>query len=172
MLVFFMKLILNILLVIGIAISSLAQTPKTELDVLTDNYNKAKERAVKPIDDKYKEELKKLLEKYSKQGNVVEVEKITPLLKDTIDIKSDDHLIIGSIFQTLSNTEFFFMDNGVGIRTQLGTKDAFHWKKIPNRLIQVTIDDGSRSYYFNILENIQFIGNTPTTVTASLIRLK
>jgi hypothetical protein len=135
MLICDMKIFITLLSALLLS-STMAQSGKSELEVLTDNYNKARERVVKPVDDKYKEELKRLLEKYSKQGNIKEVEKVAEKIK--YFTSSQESSISGTEWITEAGTTFVFKENGKGYR-KFGTESTqLEWKYIENDTFLIT----------------------------------
>lgn len=169
-----MKLILNILLVIGIAISGLSQTPKTELDLLKENYERAVERSTKTLTDQYKKELQKLLEKYSKRGDIKEVDRITSILKGFDATTS--YNIVGSEWISESGTTFRFRDGGKGRRYFGEDSTELSWRHIENGNILITTrksEDGPDVIiYMKLSGTTGLYGDTSDKMTSIITRIK
>lgn len=175
-----MKFILPIILMVCMTMNSLSQNSKTELDVLTENYVRARERVVKPVDDKYKEELKRLLEKYSKQGNIKEVEKIALLLKDSSDdsLSSLEKRLSDTIWKTAYGSEFQFKEHGAGIKTSSGVVTTFMWRVVDNNTLiefigRMNVDSPPVVEYIRVDDsNTAFIGKDKSNINSPLSRIK
>lgn len=169
-----MKFILNILLVISIAFSSLAQNPKTELDLLKVNYERAVERSTKTLTEQYKKELQKLLEKYSKKGDIKEVDRITSILKEFDDAAPFN--IIDSEWISESGTTFRFKDGGKG-RRYFGTDSTeLSWRYVENGNIVITTrkSDGGPIViiYMKLTNTTGLYGDTPDKMTSTITKIK
>jgi len=138
-----MKLILNILLILGMSNALIAQTVPTEIDVLEQNYKRAVERATKSLNEQYKKELYKLLEKYSKQGKIKEVEHITSLLRDTSPPSSSDSLE-KSEWKSITGTIWQFLSKGRGIKTNGNNQTPFTWRRVGD-IVEITGRDSLNS---------------------------
>ncbi len=116
----------------------------SDLDELQTRYNVAVERAVAPINKVYVDELRKLLERESKMGNLEEVAKITLELKNVIPQKegvirdnSDlEKLFVDKKWKTPFGTTLAFQKNGQGMKTTGADTSPFTWRIIEDNLVE------------------------------------
>jgi hypothetical protein len=167
-----MKLILNILLILGMSNALIAQTVPTEIEVLEQNYKRAVERATKSLNEQYKKELYKLLEKYSKQGNIKEVDKATELLKRLEP--NADIIIAGTEWISESGTTFIFKDGGKGRRQFGADSTELFWKTIENRIILITTKKSEQGPTVLLYMNptLGIYGDTPDKMTGAITKIK
>lgn len=137
-------------------VASLGQEPvKSDVDVLTENYTRAVERATKTITNTYQEELKKLLKKYSEKGDIKNVEKITDILKQyekpVVSINTKYiKLIEDHAWKTPYGSTFYFEKGGTGYKMTGSDRSTFMWKFIEDDIIEWT---GRRISSDNIINN-------------------
>lgn len=142
-----MKTLLLLLLSAGLATAS-------DLTDLQAKYNKASAKALEPVNAVYTGELQKLLEKYSKDGNIEEVAKITEELKK-FTVSTDTKVKTVSFLKKhwVSNiaSVFTFNKDGTGEKEYFGQKTPFTWKLISDNFLEVT--DTGKLRFFRFLDN-------------------
>jgi len=175
-----MKRILAFLMFPVLSLGQLEQ--KSEVDLLTDNYNKAVERSTVHLTNTYKTELQKLLEKYSKKGDVKEVEKITNLLKGFIKdenkiYSSLNKLIENKVWKTPYGSTFFFERDGQGYKLTGSDKSTFMWKFISDDMIEwtgrrISTDKIINNYIKIFKDGTAKIGPTKEDINVDFIQVK
>lgn len=119
------------------------------IDKLTDNYNKAIERAVKPINDTYQDELKKLLADYSKKGELDKVNKITTILNGISDkpiaAKKIESLFVDKTWRSNVGTVFVFSENGTGTKTYGPETIPLTWRIVDKGLVEISTRNTAKS---------------------------
>lgn len=105
------------------------QDKSSEVEVLTTNYEKAVERSTRSLTNTYKEELKKLLKKYSEKGDIKEVEKITNILKqyEATSPQNDKIDIIIGEWKSAFGTTWIFNKDKTGQKINKDNKTSFVW---------------------------------------------
>ena len=148
----------------------------SDLTDLQSKYNKAAAKALEPINKVYTEELQKLLQKYSKEGNLDEVTKITDELKKIntdSDKKPDTHLFVGRPWVSGASAEYVFFKDGKGQRSYFGTVTPFTWELLPNSTVKVngTMNSAPKVWFFSFknLREATF-GDIPTDINNPLGR--
>ena len=152
----------------------------SDLTDLQAKYNKASAKALEPINAVYITELQKLLEKYSKDGNIEEVAKIADELKKFVIMDEDikpvnniEKLFIDKKWRTPFGTTFWFQKNGQGMKTTGTDVSPFTWRILPNNIVEyngrVTSNDPIKTEYIKFLSKKEaYIGKELTKIEVPL----
>ena len=132
----------------------------SEFESLTANYDRAVERATKPLKLKYIEELKKLRQRLSERGDLSEAIKVENRLKElgAFELTLED-LLFSKKWRYFAGKKRFdvkFFKDGTAELVGVG-----NWKwKIENELTLVVIysDGNGITYQFRDLENLKATG--------------
>lgn len=114
-------------LILALPLANLAaQTLRSELEVLRENYNRAVERVVEPIRTTYEAELEKMLAQTTQSGDFEEAKKIAEELKTVRDtaqlakaFSKDDMMkfFVGKSWWSPARSEYHFNQDGTGYRS-------------------------------------------------------
>jgi hypothetical protein len=147
-----------LMLVFGLAVFGYAD----DLIDLKTKYETAVKKAVEPLNKVYEGELQKLLENYSKSGDLAKVEMIAETIKSikstNIETSAKNHvkndinerLFVGRSWYSTAGVEYHFDKNGAGYRKYQNKKVSFIWFKEP-KYIRATLGNGESDYYFSFV---------------------
>jgi hypothetical protein len=137
-----------------------------EISKLKESYEAAVERAVAPLKATYERELRKVLERQTKAGNLAaaneanaELEKLvgkisSPAAPDekSPPEKPKERYFVKHTWSTSGGTQFSFLDGGAAYRQYGDEKSALIWKIDEDGLVVATSSDpGSQICYFRFL---------------------
>jgi hypothetical protein len=147
---------------------------------LQQNYNKAVDKVVEPINKTYVFELQKLLEKSVKSGNLDEVASITEELKKFNIITSTstsssniERFFVNKKWKTPFGTTFWFQKNGQGMKTTGNDTSPFTWRIIENNIVEyngrVTSTEPIKTEYIRFLSKKEaYIGKSLDKINVTL----
>ena len=144
-----------------------------DLADLKTKYEAAVKKAIEPLNKVYENELQRLLEKYSKSGDLIKVEQITNELKqkNPDEKESKDDSFVSFLWKTPTGTIFSFEKNGTGHR-QYGTDVTFiKWQKIGKYIKATgkeTSTSGDSEWYFLFSELDGLFGTDKNTITKKI----
>ena len=138
----------------------------SRLEVLTANYERAIERATKPITAKYIDELRKLKLDLTRAGDLSGALAVDETLKKLGAVDSDLASILTSRSWTYTNTSngtksrAVFNANGTATLTG-STRTSWKWKVTDDRKLDVTFADGNGCIFeFRNLNELSAKGKT------------
>lgn len=118
--------------------SASAATASNELDDLTARYNKNVDYAVAPIKDQYRKDLRALLDKYNKAGDVNGIRAVLEKLESLDGAGSPDPKIdFTNKSWICANHEFVFKKQNVGYKNRPEGKVPFTWRVLADRKVEV-----------------------------------
>lgn len=152
----------------------------SELTDLQENYAIASAKALEPVNKIYVTQLQKLLQKYSKEGNIDEVSKITNELKKFISLPTDNNinnierLFVDKKWRTPFGTTFWFQKRGQGIKTTGADISPFTWRLLDNNIVEyngrVTSTEPIKTEYIKFISKKEaYIGKDINKIDVLLI---
>lgn len=157
-----------------------------ELERLKASYDTAVERAITPIKATYEKELRKLLERQTKAGNLAVANEINAELESLngkaagsspedkpTSTKSIERFFVNKTWMTTGGTSFTFQKVGAGYRQDKNVKTALIWRLTDNDIVEATAEVPSegktRNTYFRFVSAIEaYYGDSSDVIKGKL----
>jgi hypothetical protein len=173
---------------VATSVSSLSRAADPEVAKLKASYQIAVDRVVSPLKVSYEQELRKLVERLTKAGNLqgaleakTELEALTGRPQGEPEKtanapgsqKAIDRFFINKTWKTPTGTSFTFEKDGTGFRQFGKDKTSLIWRQIEGGLIEITLQvtqgGDVRNMYFRFLSNSEgYFGVAQDSVTKKL----
>jgi hypothetical protein len=176
------------LFTLAASVSLLSKAADPEVTKLKASYQIAVDRVVSPLKASYEQELRKLVERLTKAGNLqgaleakTELEALTgkpeaeagKAAVAPTSQKASDRFFVSKTWKTPTGTSFTFEKDGTGFRQFGKDKTSLIWRQIEGGLIettlQVTQGGDVRNMYFRFLSNSEgYFGVAKDSVSKKL----
>jgi hypothetical protein len=170
------------------SVGSLSNAADPEVARLKTSYQVALDRAVAPLKTSYEQELRKLIDRLTKAGNLpgaleakTELEALTgkpeaesgKTANAPASQKATERFFVSKTWKTPTGTSITFDKDGTGFRQFGKDKTSLIWRQIEGGLIETTLQvtqGGSvRNMYFRFVSNSEgYFGDAQDSVTKKL----